>query len=313
MSLISLLKQDDNTDQEISDDGSEDPRESNVSSDIKEDDLGHQQEFLRLSQACRNNSLRTARVPLQWKRGRTHTVIACSPFPNSRHGAWAMAPQLLKRQMSTLLNKLSESDRAPSTLALPPRKSTGDQNVPQPESTADQNIPQKQKATFEVAKRFMEANIFTKTPWPILSDDKYSFIKEASKLAIEAEDRQGALAGAPGDMPSVCRLPGGPSLKIDPQTREAVGLGLCLMLLYQISDIDYVPQYTYLKLNSSTIRGQLADGAHQTGVHSYQLDLRSETELRIQVKELLSDDAYLFKVVDDKKSWFTRNEVLDQI
>jgi len=31
----------------------------------------------------------------------------------------------------------------------------------------------------------------------------------------------------------------------------------------------------------------------------------SETELQIQIKELLFDDAYLSKVGDDKKSWFT--------
>jgi hypothetical protein len=43
------------------------------------------------------------------------------------------------------------------------------------------------------------------------------------------------------------------------------------------------------------------------------LDLGSETELRIQIKELLFDDAYLSKVIDDKKSWFTRMEVLDLI
>jgi len=43
------------------------------------------------------------------------------------------------------------------------------------------------------------------------------------------------------------------------------------------------------------------------------LDLGPETELRIQVKELLFDDAYLLKVTDDKKSWFTRMEVLDLI
>jgi hypothetical protein len=41
------------------------------------------------------------------------------------------------------------------------------------------------------------------------------------------------------------------------------------------------------------------------------LDLGSETALRIQIKELLFDDAYLSKVIDDKKSWFTRMEVLD--
>jgi len=37
------------------------------------------------------------------------------------------------------------------------------------------------------------------------------------------------------------------------------------------------------------------------------------TELRIQVKDLLFEDAYLFKVIEDKKSWFTRMEVLDFI
>jgi len=57
----------------------------------------------------------------------------------------------------------------------------------------------------------------------------------------------------------------------------------------------------------------LADGSRQTIVHIYWLDLSSETELRIQVKELLFDDAYLSKVIDDKKSWFTWMEVLDLI
>jgi len=47
-------------------------------------------------------------------------------------------------------------------------------------------------------------------------------VVEAWKLAIEAQDRQPALAGAPVGTPSVCQLPGGRSLKIDPQTREAV-------------------------------------------------------------------------------------------
>jgi len=62
----------------------------------------------------------------------------------------------------------------------------------------------------------MEAMVFTKTPWPILSDDMYSMVEEAWKLAIEAQDRQRALAGAPVGPPSVCEWPGGPSLKMDP-------------------------------------------------------------------------------------------------
>jgi len=63
----------------------------------------------------------------------------------------------------------------------------------------------------------------------------------------------------------------------------------------------------------STIRGHLADGACWTIVWSYQLDLGSETELPIQVKELLFDDAYLLKVINDEMSWFTQMEVLDLI
>jgi hypothetical protein len=32
----------------------------------------------------------------------------------------------------------------------------------------------------------MEVIVFTKTPWPIISDEKYWMVDEASKLAIEA-------------------------------------------------------------------------------------------------------------------------------
>jgi len=64
----------------------------------------------------------------------------------------------------------------------------------------------------------MEAIVFRKTPWPIISDEKYSMVDKALKLAIEAQDHQRALAGAPVRTPSVCPLRGDPSLKIDPQT-----------------------------------------------------------------------------------------------
>jgi hypothetical protein len=43
------------------------------------------------------------------------------------------------------------------------------------------------------------------------------------------------------------------------------------------------------------------------------LAFRSETDLRIQIKELLFDNAYLSNVIDDKKYWFKRMEVLDII
>jgi len=58
-------------------------------------------------------------------------------------------------------------------------------------------------------------------------------VDEAWKLAIQPQYRQRAFAGAPVGTPSVCELPGGPSLKIDRQTGEAVSLQFCLMLLDQ--------------------------------------------------------------------------------
>jgi len=57
----------------------------------------------------------------------------------------------------------------------------------------------------------------------------------------------------------------------------------------------------------------VADGACRTVVCSYQLDVGSETELQIKVKELLFDDVYLSKVVNHKKTWFTRMEVFHLI
>jgi hypothetical protein len=79
----------------------------------------------------------------------------------------------------------------------------------------------------------MEAIVYTIMPWAILSDDKYLIVEEGWKPAIEAQDRQRALAGAPVGTPNVCQLPGGLSLKTDPETGEAFSLEFCLMLLYQ--------------------------------------------------------------------------------
>jgi len=67
----------------------------------------------------------------------------------------------------------------------------------------------------------MEAIVLTKTPWPTISDEKYSMANKAHQLAIEAQHWQRALAGASVGTPSVCQLPSGASLKIDPQTQEA--------------------------------------------------------------------------------------------
>ena len=189
-----------------------------MSSDIEEDDLDNQQEVVHPDQVCRDKIIPTTRVPQPKKRNLADTVIARTALPNLRHPAGAMSPPLLQRQKSTI-NILCESENV-SAQALPLPKAGGDYSVPQPKAGGDHNIPQHQKATFEVAKQFMEAIVFTKTPWPIISDEMYSMVDKTWQLAIEAQDRQRALAGAP----SVCQLPSGPSLKIDPQTPEAVSV-----------------------------------------------------------------------------------------
>jgi len=234
ISPISSINQVEDSDQEIGDVESEATGESTISSDIEEHDVDHQQEVLRLRQACQDKWLRTTRVPLPKNWSHADTAIAHSVLPNSRNPPVTMAPPLLKCQKSTLLNILSESDHAPSACALVLlNRSSGDQNAPQPKASSDQNVPQDHKATFETAKRFMEAVVFTKYSWPIISDDKYLMVEEAWKLAIEAQHCQRALAGATVGTPSVCQFLGGQSLKIDPHTREAVSLQFCLMLLYQ--------------------------------------------------------------------------------
>jgi len=167
--IIHMKQDDDDTDrEEISDDDSDDAGESTLSSDIEEDDLDNQQEVLHLDQARRDRIIRTTRVPLRKKRNRSNTVIARASLPNLRHPAGAMAPPLLKVQKSTM-HILRESDIVPSQ-ALPLPKAGGDHSVLQAKAGGDHNIPQHQKTTFEVAKRFMEAIVFTKTPWPIISD-----------------------------------------------------------------------------------------------------------------------------------------------
>jgi len=155
-----------------------------------------------------------------------------------------MASPLLKHQQSALLNKSSESDHAPSAQALLQLKFGGDQNAPQPKASADQNVQQHQKAMFQVAKRIMEASVFTMAPWPRLSYDKYSMVEDGWNLAIEPQDCQWALADAPVGTPSVCQLPSGPSRKIEPHTREAGCPGFCSMLLNQIYNIDNTAKYT---------------------------------------------------------------------
>jgi len=142
------MNQGDETNQEIGHNDSEDTREFTLSSNIEEDDLQHQQEVFHLGQARRDKSWCTTRVPLPKKYSRVDAVIARPPLPISRNLPAAMAPPLLKCQKSSLLNKLSESDRAPFTRALVlPNKPSGDQNSPQPKASSNQNVPQHEKDT----------------------------------------------------------------------------------------------------------------------------------------------------------------------
>jgi len=85
------------------------------------------------------------------------------------------------------------------------------------------------------------------------------------------------------------------------------------MLIYQIYDIDYTPKYECLKLKISNIQGLSTGGARQEDICWYWLGRDFETQLQIQVKELLLNDAYFSKVMNNKKSWFTPMQVLDLI
>jgi len=107
------VKQNNDTNQEISNDDSEDTGESTSSSYIQEDHLDHQQEVQLLRKACLDKTLWNTIVPLPQKQSCTDTNIARPPLPNSRNSAGAMASALLKFQKSTLLNKLFKSDCSP--------------------------------------------------------------------------------------------------------------------------------------------------------------------------------------------------------
>ena len=134
----------------------------------------------------------------------------------------AILPPLVKCQKSTI-NIFCESDIVHArVLSLP--KAGGEHGIPQPKASGDHHSPEWQKATFALAKRLIEVIVFTESPWPIVSDEKYSTVDEAWQLAIEAQDRQWAFADVPVGTPSVCQLPSGPSLEINPQTLEGASI-----------------------------------------------------------------------------------------
>jgi hypothetical protein len=176
------MTQDDDTKQDIGDGESEgesvDTGESTALSDITEGHLDHKEEFLLLGQARCDNSLRTTWVPLPKKHHHANTVNARPLLPNSRTPPGSFAPPLPKCQKSALLNKSSKSDSAQSAQVLLQPLSREDQNAPQYKTSPEQNVPEYEQATFAVATTFMEAIVFTKTPWPILFDKKYAKLEE---------------------------------------------------------------------------------------------------------------------------------------
>jgi len=222
LAIIQMMQHDNDTDWEISNNEIEDPEESALSSDIEEDILYNQQEDVYQDQAHRDKTIRITQVPLPKKRSRADTLIARAVLPNLWHPAGAIAPPLLKRQKSNIII-IHVSDVLPAQV-LPLPEAGGNQIVSQPKAGGDHNVPRHQKEISMVAKWFIEGIVFSKTPWPIISNDKYSMVSDAWKLAIETQDHQRALAGAPVGTQSVFQLPSGPSLKINPQAREVVSV-----------------------------------------------------------------------------------------
>jgi len=195
-SLNSELKHEDDTDQEIGDDKRKDTGQFAVSCDCEEEDLHNQQEVSLRSLVHWDKSFWTIGVPPPRNWNSTDTTTGRPVFKYWQYPAAEMELPLPKCQKSTLLNKLFQSDCAPSSHALPLYMSSGDLNVQLLKASREQNIPQCQITTGEVANWLMEAIIFMRTPSPILSDEKYWMANVAWKLTIEAQDCRQAFAGA---------------------------------------------------------------------------------------------------------------------
>jgi len=98
-----LVKQDDDDpDQEISDDVSEDPVESTLSSDIKQNDLAKQQEVFHQDPAHCAKTFQMTKIPLPKKLSHADTVIVHTSLPNQRHPDGVIAPPLLQRKTQLL-------------------------------------------------------------------------------------------------------------------------------------------------------------------------------------------------------------------
>jgi len=137
MLMISLVKKDDNTNHEITNDKCDQSRYFTLSFNIAQDDLDDlQNDVLRLSQMCLDELLQTKRVPLQNKQSCADTVIAHPPPPISQISARVMPSQLLICQMLTLFNKECKSDHTPTWVLLLSR-SCGVRNVSYTKASGD--------------------------------------------------------------------------------------------------------------------------------------------------------------------------------
>lgn len=101
---------------------------------------------------------------------------------------------------------------------LPLCDASVNQNLPQSMPGRFPILPRYQKVTFEQVNRFMEAIVFTKSTQLIISDENYLMVDQASKLNIDTQNGQQALAGAHVGTTSVSQLPSGLFLRNDVQT-----------------------------------------------------------------------------------------------
>jgi len=176
------MKLNHDTNPEIANNQYQSSGEFTSSADIK-DQLNHGKGFLLQGQIHWEKNLYTIWCSVAKNLRDGNTVISHQPVTNSWHAAGTMAQQLIIHLNSTLLNKLCKSDHVP-TQALPLPQSSRNLDVPQCKAIGDLNVAQCQRATFDIAKWIMDATIFTKTPWPVLSNKKCSMVDQSWKLAI---------------------------------------------------------------------------------------------------------------------------------
>jgi len=187
--------------------------------------------MLILWQECRSKSLYTPKVQVPKKQSHADTVITCPLLANSWNPAVAIVLPQLKHQKTTLLNKLTRCDYAAPAIVCPLPKCSRDWKIEQCKASGIQFISTYKMATVQIAYRLMKAIVFTKTPWPILSNEKCTMVAEACKLAFEAHNHQCPFPATPVCVPFPCWLPRGLSVNIDLQGHDAVSLQCYLVLL----------------------------------------------------------------------------------